>query len=184
VDHPSATFGTVCGASTLAGEGTQPWSEEVCVPQLDISLASVELVAEPLPPLRVVHSQESGASTDWDAVVASAEEPCLLLDAHGLIGAVSGAFLALFGLGRPDDVLGRGLLDDLLDLRDFSSDPGRLSAAELERIPPLQSLRSAGLSRGLIRAKVRGVTRTVDAVTTPILSGGEVSGSLTFFVTV
>jgi PAS domain-containing protein len=162
-------------------------SEEVCVPRLDISLASVDLVAEPLPTLRVVHSEQepgvrtTGRSTDWIAVVTSAAEPCLLLDAHGLIGAVSDSFLTLFGLGGAPEVLGRGLLDDLLDLVDFSALSTRLTGAELERIPPLQSLRSGGLARGLIRARVNGTVRTIDAVTTPVRSDDEVDGSLTFF---
>jgi PAS domain-containing protein len=157
-------------------------SEEVRVPRLDISLASVELVAGAPPALRVVHADDQGAPRpDWYAVVAAAEEPCLLLDADGLVGAVSAPFLAMFALESAADVLGRGLLDDLLELVDFSAGPSRLPAAELERIPPLQSLRSGGLARGLLRVRVEGRARTIDAVTTPLLAGGQVSGSLTFF---
>jgi PAS domain-containing protein len=158
-------------------------SEEVGVPRLDISLASVELVAEPPPALRVVHSAPQQV-TDWYQVVAAAAEPCLLLDSDGLIGAVSAAFLRLFRVATPEEVLGRGLLDDLLDFVDFSADPSRLEGADLERIPPLQSLRSGGLARGLLRVRVGGTVRTVDAVTTPVRTDGQVSGSLTFFATV
>jgi PAS domain-containing protein len=161
--------------------------EEVCVPRLDISLASVELVAGAPPALRVVHARDEAGrrtadgGTNWYAVVASAGEPCLLLDADGLVGAVSLPFLELFGLRSPEEVLGRGLLDDLLDIVDFSAGPARLCAAELERIPPLQSLRSGGLARGLFRVRVAGAARTFDAVTTPIRTAGQVCGSLTFF---
>lgn len=153
------------------------------MPRLDISLASVELVAGPTPALRVVHSAPERV-TDWYHVVASAAEPCLLLDSDGLIGAVSAAFLRLFGFSMPEEVLGRGLLDDLLDFVDFSAAPARLETAELGRIPPLQSLRSGGLSRGLVRVRVDGAATTVDAVTIPIRADGQVRGSLTFFAEV
>jgi PAS domain-containing protein len=160
-------------------------SEEVRVPRLDISLASVELVTGSPPALRVVHTDdETGPRPDWYTVVSTAEEPCLLLDAGGLVCAVSGAFLALFGLDSAADVLGRGLLDDLLDLVDFSARSSRLGTAELERIPPLQSLRSGGLARGLLRVRVHGRVHTIDAVTTPVRRDGHVSGSLTFFSTI
>jgi PAS domain-containing protein len=156
--------------------------EEVCVPRLDISLASVELVTGATPALRVVHdADQTGPRTDWYAAVAAAEDPCLLLDANGLVGAVSAPFLTLFGLESAAEVLGRGLLDDLLELVDFSAGSSRLAAAELERIPPLLSLRSGGLARGLLRARVEGRVRTVDAVTTAVRTDGQVSGSLTFF---
>jgi PAS domain-containing protein len=153
------------------------------VPRLDISLASVELVAGSAPALRVVHSAPEQV-TDWYQVVAGAAEPCLLLDGNGLIGAVSAAFLRLFGVRTPEEVLGRGLLDDLLDFVDFSAGSSSLEAAELERIPPLQSLRSGGLARALLRVRVGGTVRTVDAVTTPVRTDGQVSGSLTFFAEV
>jgi PAS domain-containing protein len=153
------------------------------VPRLDISLASVEVVAGSTPALRVVrHAPER--ATDWYEVVAAAAEPCLLVDSDGLIGAVSAAFLRLFGFSAAEDVLGRGLLDDLVDFVDFSAGPSRLETAELERIPPLQSLRSGGLARGLLRVRVGGKVRTVDAVTTPVRVDGQVSGSLTFFAAV
>jgi PAS domain-containing protein len=157
-------------------------SEEVCVPRLDISLASVELVTGSSPALRVVRSAPE--ATDWYHVVAAAAEPCLLLDNDGLIGAVSAAFLRLFGFPAPEEVLGRGLLDDLVDFVDFSAGPARLDTADLQRIPPLQALRSGGLARGLLRVRVDGGVRTVDAVTTPVRTDGQVSGSLTFFAPV
>ena len=151
------------------------------MPRLDISLASVELVTGAPPALRVVHPEETARPTDWYAVVAAAGEPCLLLDGDGLVGAVSREFLVLFGLGAAEDVLGRGLLDDLLEIVDFSAGSSRLAAAELERIPPLQSLRSGGLARGLLRVRVDGDVRTIDAVTTPVRADGQPGGSLTFF---
>ena len=157
------------------------------MPRLDISLASVDLVVGAPPALRVIHPGESssaGGAAGWASVVAAAEEPCLLLDADGLIQAVSPAFLTLFGLGSAGSVLGRGLLDDLLDLVDFSARGAGLTAAELERIPPVQSLRSGGLARGLVRVRVGGAVRTVDAVTTPLRVGDQVGGSLTFFAAV
>jgi PAS domain-containing protein len=164
-------------------------SEEVGVPRLDLSSASLGVVVAPPPALRVVTcppkpgDRPPDSATDWYAVVAAADEPCLLLDADGLIGAVSAAFLVLFGMKSSDDVLGRGLLDDLLDLVDFSAGSARLRSAEAERIPPLQTLHSGGLARGLLRVRVDGLVRTIDAVTTPVRAGGD-AGSLTFFAEV
>jgi PAS domain-containing protein len=170
-------------ARLLSLQGHEPLSEEVRVPRLDISLASVDVVTGPPPALRVVQRAPE-RPTDWYAVVAAASEPCLLLDSDGLIGAVSAPFLRLFGFAAAEDALGRGLLDDLLDFVDFSAGPSRLETAELERLPPLQSLRSGGLARGLLRVRVGGGVSTIDAVTTPIRAGGQVSGSLTFFAVV
>jgi PAS domain-containing protein len=165
-------------------------SEEVCVPRLDITLASVEVVAERPPALRVVSAERESVDgpgeppAAWYPVVASAAEPCLLLDAGGLVGAVSAPFLALFGIDAAEDILGRGLLDDVLHLVDFSPGSSRLGPAELDRIPPLQSLRSGGLARGLVRVRVDGAVRTVDAVTTPLRADGQLAGSLTFFAAI
>jgi hypothetical protein len=114
-------------------------------------------------------------------VVAEAEEPCLLLDEEGTVQAVSEAFVSLFGVTDPVRVIGRGLLDDVVEFVDFSPSMSRLSGSDVERIPPLQALRSGSLARGLMRARIAGVVCTVDAITTPLRTDGAVTGSLTFF---
>jgi PAS domain-containing protein len=159
------------------------------VTQLDISLSRVEWVSPPIiaprtpqsgPSLRVVRSADR--SPAWSEVVSDAEEACLLLDVDGVVTAVSDAFLVLTGIPDRSAVVGRGLLDDILDLIDFSASGARLTESDLDRIPPLQSLRSGTLARGLVRICAEGAVRTMDAVTTPIRERGELAGSLTFFV--
>jgi hypothetical protein len=152
------------------------------VPQLNISLSAVEVVSRPAPALRVIRSSDRPAG--WADIVAEAQEPCLLLDAGGTVQAVSEAFVSLFGIADPARVIGRGLLDDVVDLVGFSSVMSRLSGPEVDRIPPLQALRSGSLARGLLRARVAGRVCTVDAITTPLRVDGAVTGSLTFFASI
>ncbi len=128
----------------------------------------------------------------WAEVVSGAEEPCVVLDADGVIVSCSPAGLALLGgadagsganAGSGADSgevwIGRGLLD-VLHLVDLTADSAPLAAWESERVPPLLALSSGGLARGVMRFRLRDVTRTVDAVSTPLRDGAAVAGSLTF----
>jgi PAS domain-containing protein len=117
----------------------------------------------------------------WASTVAVADEPCLIIDGSGSILAVSPSCSELLGLGKPTEALGQRL-SSALHLIDFTAGAGRLEEPEAEKIPPLLALSSERLARGLMRV-VPGIGEaplTVDAVSTPLLSGGRVAGSLTF----
>ena len=119
----------------------------------------------------------------WAFAVGWASEPCLLLDAAGIVISVSPGCLRLFAIDVGDAV-GRRLVDGLLRLLDFSAVSGELPDWEVDKIPPLLALNSGGLARGLLRVAIRGATTTLDAVSTPLREGEAVVGSLTFFVPV
>ena len=146
---------------------------------VEMSLSPADVSDDLLPPLRVFGS--TPYLDAWLRAVEHAEEPCLLLDADGMIVGVSPACVALIGALSPDDLLGRGLLDDLLDLVDFTAAPGRLLPPQMERIPPLLAIASGALARGLLRVRTGDTVRTFDAVATPVRGGGQLVGSLTFF---
>lgn len=139
------------------------------MPHVELSLSDAESVGAPRPSLR-----------RWAGVVAEAAEPCVALDADGVIVASSGTGTVL--LGGPadgDGWIGRGLLD-VLELVDLTATGERLPSWEAERIPPLLALSSGGLARGVIRVRVGELTRTLDAVSTPLRDGTTAVGSLTF----
>lgn len=125
----------------------------------------------------------SDSFTHWSATVSQADEPCLLIDLHTTIAAISVSCCALLGLGAPADVVGQ-LLGSELRLLDFTAARGELTEQEVDKIPPLLALSSGRLARGLLRLQF-GSTRTndatVDAIATPLLVDGAVAGSLTFF---
>lgn len=127
--------------------------------------------------------QESDNFTRWTTTVASATEPCLLIDLHTVIAAVSTSGCELLGLGTPADVIGQPLLRGGLRLLDFTAARGELTEQEVDKIPPLLALTSGRLARGLLRVcSGEGASdATVDAISTPLLSHGVVAGSLTFF---
>jgi hypothetical protein len=138
------------------------------VPHVELSLT--DLVRVPLsPPDPLAH---------WVEAVARAGEPCLVIDARADVIAMSPACVALLGLARPP--LGKQLHPDALHLIDFSSEAGALTVNEVAKIPPLLSLSSARLARGLIRVECGGSVSTLDAVAAPIGATGKVAGSLTF----
>ena len=117
----------------------------------------------------------------WTSTVATADEPCLVIDSGGLILAVSPSCSELLGLGKTGEVLGQRL-SSVLQLTDFTAGAGPLEEPEAEKIPPLMAVRSERLARGLLRVLPGGVEPplTFDAVSTPLLSSGRVVGSLTF----
>ncbi|GAA4940694.1 PAS domain-containing protein [Actinoplanes utahensis] len=117
----------------------------------------------------------------WTMTVAAADEPCLILGVDGTILAVSPSASELLGLGKPAEALGRRL-STALHLIDFTAGGSRLEDPEAENIPPLLALRSERLARGLMRV-VPGEDEaplTVDAVSTPLMAGDRVGGTLTF----
>ncbi|MFC7529069.1 hypothetical protein [Actinoplanes sp. GCM10030250] len=116
----------------------------------------------------------------WASTVAIADEPCLIVDVTGSILAVSPTCSELLGLGKPAEALGQRL-STALQLVDFTAAAGRLEEPEAEKIPPLLALRSERLARGLMRVVPHGeAPLTLDAVSTPLLAGDRVAGSLTF----
>lgn len=121
----------------------------------------------------------------WAASVSAAEESCLVIDAAGIIVAASGSCAGLFSLGQPFELVGRHLLDrQVLVLIDFTAAGNELGEAEREQIPPLLALSSGRLARGLLRVRNSEVSRTLDAISTPLRHHHAVVGSLTFFAVV
>lgn len=128
--------------------------------------------------------QETDNFQRWSNAVASALEPCLLIDLHTNIEAVSVSCCELLGLGTPAKAVGRPLLKGELRLLDFTAARAELPEQETEKIPPLLALSSGRLARGLLRVRstaAGGSDATVDAIATPVITNGVVAGSLTFF---
>jgi hypothetical protein len=120
----------------------------------------------------------------WASTVATAVEPCLVIDVATTIVAVSPSCSELLGLGKPVDAVGQPLLGGgALRLIDFTAGGGELDEPEVEKIPPLLAIRSERLARGLMRVQVDGGGGhlTVDAIATPLTAGTQVVASLTFF---
>jgi hypothetical protein len=117
----------------------------------------------------------------WAGTVAVADEPCLIVDAGGSILAMSPSCSVLLGLGIPGDVIGKRLTATL-QLIDFTAGAGPLEEPEAENIPPLLAVRSERLARGVMRVvpEAEKPPLTVDAISTPLLAGERVAGSLTF----
>lgn len=117
----------------------------------------------------------------WAGTVTVADEPCLIIDAGGAIVAVSPSGSELLGLGKPADAIGKRLAATL-HLIDFTAGAGPLEGQEAENIPPLLAVRSERLARGLLRVvpDAEKPPLTVDAVSTPLMAGDRVAGSLTF----
>jgi PAS domain-containing protein len=117
----------------------------------------------------------------WTMTVTTADEPCLVIGADGLILAASASCCELLGLGKPSEAIGLRLIT-ALHLIDFTAGGGRLEEQETDNIAPLLALRSERLARGLMRV-VPGegaAPLTVDAVSTPLMAGDQVGGTLTF----
>lgn len=149
------------------------------MPRLEMSLAAANVVPGVTPPRPTLRAVDR--IVGWAEVVTAADEPCLMLDADGVVTAASPSCLVLLGAGAAAGLVGRGLLDDVVDLVDFTASRGQLLDADLHRIPPLLALRSGGLARGLMRVQVADAVRTLDAVSTPLRAGERLLGSLTFF---
>jgi hypothetical protein len=111
--------------------------------------------------------------------VAGAVEPSLVIDTDATVVAMSPSCVAMLGLRAAP--IGKPLRNDALRLIDFSAQAGALTENEVQKIPPLLSLTSGRLARGLIRVDCDGSVCTLDAVATPIGEQGAIVGSLTFF---
>lgn len=116
----------------------------------------------------------------WTEPVRASADACLLLNERGVVIASSPSCRALLGLAEGIDSHQRKLLDGL-ELVNFAASGGSLPHQEALRIPPLQAIETGALSRGLLRVSAGGLSRTLDAIATPLHGGTEVAGSLTFF---
>ena len=126
----------------------------------------------------------SGSLDLWSYPVSVAAEPSLLVDAAGVVIAVSPGCAPLLGVS-PRDAVGRRLLGGVLHVLDFGPVVSDLPASEADKIPPLLAAATGGLARHLIRVQgADGLPRTVDAVSVPLRDGVAVVGSLTFFAPV
>ncbi len=134
---------------------------------------------------RPAHAAQSGSTLEcWSFAVATADEPCLLMDGSGLVVSASPGCRTLFGI-EPRAAVGRHLVGDVLRLLDFTAASGELPDWEIDKVPPVLAYTSGGLARGLLRiAGPGGATSTVDAISTPMRDGDAVVGSLTFFAAV
>ena len=119
----------------------------------------------------------------WTSTVATAAEPCLVIDVTTTILAVSASCSELLGLGKPVDAVGQPLLGGVLRLIDFTAGGSELDEPEVEKIPPLLAIRSERLARGLMRVQTDREEGhlTVDAIATPLVEAGQVVASMTFF---
>ncbi len=115
----------------------------------------------------------------WVRAVAAAVEPCLVIDAAGMIVAMSPSCVELLSLA--ESPVGADLRSGPLRLVDFSADGGKLNDTEVGKVPPILAVSSGRLARGLIRVRCGDATVTLDAIATPIGLTGAVAGSLTFF---
>jgi len=119
----------------------------------------------------------------WMSTVATASEPCLVIDATTRILAVSPSCSELLGLGKASEAVGQPLLGGVLRLIDFTAGGGELAEVEVEKIAPLLAIRSERLARGLMRVQPETGDQhlTVDAIATPLTQDDQVVASLTFF---
>ena len=119
-------------------------------------------------PLRAANGARPAPPADdvlgrWVAAARASFEPCVVLDTDGAVAGLSAAAATL--LGRSDDeVVGRGLLEGLLDLVDFSArDPSG------SRLPPIVAAQQDHLSRGVMQVRLPDGTRiTLDAISAPL----------------
>jgi hypothetical protein len=139
------------------------------VPHVELSITDLGPVTPPPPPDPLAH---------WVRAVATAVEPCLVIDRNWVVVAMSPPGVAMLGLRRSP--VGKSLRDGPLRLLDFSADGSRLPLDEMATVPPILSVTSGRLARGLIRVQCEGSVCTVDAIATPVGPPGTVAGSLTF----
>jgi len=125
----------------------------------------------------------SGSLDLWAYPVSMAAEPCLLVDAAGVLVAASPGCTELLGID-PNTAVGRPLVGGVLHLLDFGAIVSDLPAWEADKIPPRLAATTGGLARGLMRVRgPDGSPITVDAVSVPLRDNTQSSpvvGSLTF----
>jgi len=117
----------------------------------------------------------------WVKLVNASLDPCLVVDEHARIAAVS--WLAAELIGEPaDGIVDRALVDDVLRIVDFTHAAAPGDDYD-RRIPPIAALRDDHLSRGVLRLmRPDGDLITLDAVAAPIHDEHQrIVGSITFF---
>jgi hypothetical protein len=149
------------------------------VPHVEFSLPDLAMPGWPVEESPQPPPAEESAHGRWTEAVAAAREPCVLIDQGTVIVAMSLSCARLLGFDEPP--VGRGLLDGVLQLLDFSADAAALTDYEIGKIPPLLALSSGRLARGLIRVQCGEEACTLDGIATPIGDETTVAGSLTFF---
>lgn len=164
--------------SVPPADSSPPRTPDVRTPlqHLELSMAS-DGGYESLPALRVVRRNPLDG---WLDAAHHSEDGCLVLDPDGVVAGISDVCLEMLGIGAAGDILGRGLLDDLVEFVDFSAAEVRPAPGELSKMPPLLALHSGGLARGLIRVRTPGGVSTLDAVAAAVHADGALAGSVTF----
>lgn len=119
----------------------------------------------------------------WADTASVANEPCIVIDRVADVVSASPGCGELFMIDV-EAAAGHALVGEVLDLRDFSARQGVLPDWEVKKIPPLLALSSRALARGLLRVWVGDAAATVDAISVPLVDGGVIVGSLTFFLPV
>src|SRR5436305_893124 len=84
----------------------------------------------------------------WVAVASGSPDACLVLDDRGRVAGCSGPAADLLG-EESDQMRGRSLVGDVIDIVDFSAQAGPGDHYAL-RIPPLLALASEMPARGLL----------------------------------
>jgi PAS domain-containing protein len=120
----------------------------------------------------------------WVAVTSASPDACLVLDDRGRVAGCSAPAAELLGEGQ-EQMRGRSLVGDVIDVVDFSAQAGPGDHYAL-RIPPLLALASEMPARGLLRVR-HGDGRhvTLDAVSAPLHEpGGRLAGSVSFLAAI
>jgi len=125
-----------------------------------------------------------GTVDRWSSAVDAANEPCMVIDGFATIVAISGPAASLLGFPSAGEAIGQSLYDHAFPLLDFTAEGAELSHDEIQRTPPVLALTSGLLARGVLRVRTGGEIFTMDAVSTPLLDGSALVGSLTFFCVV
>lgn len=151
--------------------------------RIELSLSPADATVDAVPAMRA--SAATQHLDAWLTAVVGSQELCLLLDADGVVAGVSRELAQLLGQENPDALVGRGLLDDVVDFVDFFPEPAPLPEVELLRIPPLWALSAGCFAHGLVRVRVADGDYvridTIDVVATPLRHAGAVVGVLAFF---
>jgi hypothetical protein len=144
------------------------------VPHVELSLSGLSVGRE-----RQAGGDLHPSVRRWADAVAAAVEPSLVIDSRAFVVAMSPSCVRLLGFKKAP--IGKKASGVALRLIDFSAAAAPLTDTEVAKVPPLLSLSSGRLARGLIRVECPEGACTLDAVATPIGEQTDVVGSLTFF---
>lgn len=102
----------------------------------------------------------------WVAAARTSLDACLVVDAGGMVAALSPTAAELLGTSAAG-IVGKPL-DEVLNLVDYG-DASQEARGAARRIPPLIAVRENSLSRGMMRLRLPdGERRMLDAVAAPI----------------